>query len=134
MFAKFIEPAWQYAFSDEDNGGVEITEAEYVALYAAERSGLVLQPGTDGRPVAVERTYTAEQLAAQVRAQRDAKLTACEWMATRHRDQIDAGAATTLTAAQYQELLTYRPALRDITAQAGFPVDVTWSSAPGFVE
>jgi len=76
--------------------------------------------------------------AEQIRAQRDHALDDCEWMVTRHRDQVDAVAAgllaaSTLTTAQYQELLAYRQALRDITAQAGWPGSITWPSKPEWV-
>lgn len=40
-------------------------------------------------------------------------LTSTDWLSIRHRDQVDAEQPTSLTAAQYSELLTYRQALRD---------------------
>jgi len=57
-----------------------------------------------------------------VRAQRDAKLTVCDW--TQLPDApLSAGAKTAWGA--------YRQALRDVPEQAGFPVDVAWPVAPG---
>ena len=59
-----------------------------------------------------------DRKAAEVRAERSAKLTATDWT------QItDATADKTAWA-------TYRQALRDIPAQAGFPWTVTWPDAP----
>ena len=56
--------------------------------------------------------------AAEVRAERSAKLAATDWT------QItDATADKTAWA-------TYRQALRDISAQSGFPNNVTWPDAP----
>ena len=56
--------------------------------------------------------------AAEVRAERSAKLAATDWT------QItDATADKTAWA-------TYRTALRDIPAQAGFPWTITWPDAP----
>lgn len=58
---------------------------------------------------------------ARARLERDAALTACTWLVERHRDQQDVEASTTLTTAQYVELLTYRQALRDWPAVTGWP-------------
>lgn len=53
-----------------------------------------------------------------VRAERNARLTACDWT-----QLPDAPADTAAWAA-------YRQALRDVTAQVGFPWDVTWPTPP----
>lgn len=70
---------------------------------------------------------TAEQLAeraeakwGQVRAERNAKLTACDW--TQLSD-------APLTNVQTAEWATYRQALRDITAQPD-PFKIDWPKAP----
>ena len=54
---------------------------------------------------------------ATVRAERDKMLAETDWWATSDR---------TMSADQ----LAYRQALRDITAQAGFPNDTTWPIKP----
>jgi hypothetical protein len=54
--------------------------------------------------------------ATQVRAQRDALLTASDYMAL--ADRIT------------DEWRTYRQALRDVPAQSGFPNSVTWPTKP----
>jgi hypothetical protein len=59
----------------------------------------------------------AEQ-AASVRAARNAKLSACDW--TQLAD----------STADKPSWATYRQALRDVTAQAGFPWNVTWPVEP----
>jgi hypothetical protein len=46
---------------------------------------------------------------------RNEKLFSTDWMVIRHRDQVDAGVATSLTNTQYINLLTYRQALRDLS-------------------
>jgi hypothetical protein len=56
-------------------------------------------------------------LAASIRSQRDSLLAATDWMAL---------SDVTLSA----EMATYRQALRDITAQAGFPHSVIWPVKP----
>lgn len=72
---------------------------------------------------------TEEQLAAQARAERDAKLTATTWLVERHREEQETG-ATTLTAQQYTDLLAYRQALRDAPQQPGFPESIDWPENP----
>jgi len=58
-----------------------------------------------------------DRAAAQVREERDDKLTACDWRASKDVTMSDAWR-------------TYRAALRDVPAQAGFPNSVTWPSEP----
>ena len=55
--------------------------------------------------------------AVSVRKERDAKLTACDWMANSDVTMSD-------------EWRVYRQALRDVSTQAGFPNSVTWPTEP----
>ena len=55
--------------------------------------------------------------AAEVREERDALLTASDWMANSDVTMSD-------------EWRTYRQALRDVPAQAGFPNSITWPTEP----
>tara|TARA_R110000796_G_scaffold50758_1_gene119683 strand:- start:49 stop:330 length:282 start_codon:yes stop_codon:yes gene_type:complete len=55
--------------------------------------------------------------AAEVRTERDAKLATCDWMACSDVTMSDAWR-------------TYRQALRDVPAQAGFPTNITWPFEP----
>tara|TARA_R110002072_G_C7800840_1_gene521655 strand:+ start:610 stop:891 length:282 start_codon:yes stop_codon:yes gene_type:complete len=55
--------------------------------------------------------------AALVRKERDALLAACDWRASTDVTMSD-------------DWTTYRQALRDVPAQAGFPTSVTWPSEP----
>ncbi|OFO71643.1 phage tail protein [Achromobacter xylosoxidans] len=64
---------------------------------------------------------TPEQLAATERAWRGAQLDATEALVQRHRDELENGANTTLSAEQYQELQVYRHALREWPETEGFP-------------
>ena len=82
-------------------------------------------PATENSPAKTAAENEAEykamkdaEQAANVRKQRTEKLKDCDWT------QIaDSTADKTVWA-------TYRQALRDITAQAGFPWDITWPDAP----
>lgn len=56
-----------------------------------------------------------------VRSQRDELLASCDWMAIK-AFEAGTGVAT--------EWATYRQALRDVSAQAGFPNDITWPKKP----
>jgi hypothetical protein len=97
--------------------GVEQIDGKWYTKY-------VLGPVfTDGETTAAEQevaykaTKDAEQ-AKSVRQSRDAKLAECDWTQV-----ADAPVDKTVWA-------TYRQALRDITAQEGFPWTITWPDAP----
>jgi hypothetical protein len=60
---------------------------------------------------------SAEELAAEVRAERGRRLSETDWMAL---------SDSTMSA----EWATYRQALRDITTQEGFPYAVEWPTKP----
>lgn len=71
----------------------------------------------------VNRVFAVEQIpdserAGQVRAERNEKLKASDWTQV-----LDA-------PVQQQAWQTYRQALRDITAQPGFPWTITWPTEP----
>lgn len=73
----------------------------------------ILEQGIQIAPY-VEPPITAEQ----VRAERDALLAACDWTQVADAPVDQAAWAV------------YRQALRDVTAQAGFPLDVAWPIKP----
>jgi hypothetical protein len=58
-----------------------------------------------------------DRKAAEVRAERNAKITACDWRVLPDVSNNDVWK-------------TYRQALRDIPAQSGFPFTITWPDAP----
>jgi type II secretory pathway component PulL len=58
-----------------------------------------------------------DRAAVQVREERDAKLSACDWMAN---------SDVTMTSGW----ATYRQALRDVPSQSGFPNTITWPTKP----
>tara|TARA_R110001632_G_scaffold59952_2_gene145655 strand:+ start:396 stop:689 length:294 start_codon:yes stop_codon:yes gene_type:complete len=81
---------------------ITLTEEEQAALDAKEAAWAA---GADDRA------------AAEVRAERDAKLADTDWTASTD---------VTMTA----EMTAYRQALRDVPAQAGFPNTITWPTEP----
>ena len=58
-----------------------------------------------------------DRKAAEVRTERNAKISACDWCVLPDVPNSDVWK-------------TYRQALRDIPAQSGFPNNVTWPDAP----
>ena len=64
---------------------------------------------------------TRAGLARSVRAERDARLSACDWVVTR---------ATEMGGGIPTEWSTYRAALRALPQQPGFPESIDWPQAP----
>lgn len=77
---------------------------------------------------------TTEARALEVRTSRDRYLSMLDRVSIRHRDQVDGGLPTTLTAEQYVEVLTLKQQLRDVAEQPGFPTDVTWPAKPEYLD
>lgn len=112
---------------------VRITSDNHAALMRAQSEGKQIVADENGNPIAVDPPApTADQLAIAARAQRDAALSASDWLVARHRDEADAGGKTTLTADQFKALLVYRAALRDLPNKKGFPA-VAMPEAPDFL-
>jgi hypothetical protein len=84
-------------FSDTTEDGVTTTKAEHEAAYQA-------QVDADA--------------AERVRADRDSRLAATDWM----------GMSDVTMSADWA---TYRQGLRDVPAQSGFPHTITWPTEPG---
>lgn len=77
----------------------------------------------DGQPVLIDPPpLDAEALTAVERAWRDAQLALTDPLVSRHRDEIEEGGATSLTADQYAELQAYRRQLRDWPQGDQFPL------------
>ncbi|MCP1290946.1 phage tail assembly chaperone [Chromobacterium sp. S0633] len=110
---------------------VEITAEQHAELMAAQSAGKIITSGANGNPIATDPPPpSTAQLAEQARAQRDRLLGDTQWIVQRHRDQIEIGTTTTLSADQFNELQAYRQALRDVPAQKGFPASITWPAVP----
>ena len=69
----------------------------------------------------------AAQQAAAVRADRNDKLKECDWVVTK---AVDQNAQDNFGIQIPVAWSTYRQALRDITAQVGFPWNVTYPEEP----
>ncbi|HLV82934.1 MAG TPA: hypothetical protein VKY62_04080 [Devosia sp.] len=122
------------------DGAVELNAAEYLELINGVADGKCVIKGAGGKPELHDpragHVWACRDGQAVERAWRDMQIMSVEWMRARHRDQLEIGAPTTLTAEQYQELLQYMQALRDWPQSAEFPaqeyrpVPAEWMLAP----
>lgn len=125
MKPKYLYSAKTCAFYSADlgnapDGCVEVSQADFDLLTAGRNNGKVIEL-SGGKLTLVDRVETAEELASAERAVRDDELLSVEWLRNRHRDQLDIGVDTTLTPAQFKELLVYLQALRDWPQSEHFP-------------
>lgn len=125
MKPKYLYSAKTCAFYSADlgnapDGCVEVSQADFDLLTAGRNNGKVIEL-SGGKLMLVDRVETAEELASAERAVRDGELLSVEWLRNRHRDQLDIGVDTTLTPAQFKELLVYLQALRDWPQSEHFP-------------
>lgn len=101
---------------------VEITDEQHRGLLESQTSGMVIVAGPDGMPIAVAAPEPGDaELAAAIRTQRNRLISDCDWT-----QLPDAPISDTDKSAW----VAYRQALRDITAQVGFPGLVDWPVAP----
>lgn len=86
---------------------------------AADYAVLACTDAEYARFIAARDAATPGLVEARVRAQRNALLAACDWTALPDAPVDD-----------WQAWADYRQALRDLTAQPGFPLDVAWPTPP----
>lgn len=117
-------------------GAKEITSEQHQALLDGQSQGKIIREDADGYPVLIEPPpLTPEEVAAIERNWRDAKLAATDGDVTRHRDEVEEGSATTLSAEQYTALQAYRRRLREWPESGEFPlVDHRPIAPPWLVE
>ena len=70
---------------------------------------------------------TPEELAEQVRAERDILIQQIEWRVNRHYQELELDLTPT---EELRPLVEYIQALRDIPQQEGFPEDIEWPIPP----
>ena len=88
----------------------------------------------NGEFVLTSSAEAIEQTAAEVRSERDRRIDAIRWRIERYQTQEAAGIETTETAEQYQALLMYIQALRNVPEQDGFPDNVVWPTLDAEIE
>lgn len=136
IWAKWIEEDQRFLFLDSDNGGVTITLKAHRALLEGQAAGQRIAADEHGAPMlaAPQGATLAEQESAE-RIWRDLQLSLSDGVVSRHRDEVESGLPTTLTAEQYTTLQAYRRQLRDWPQGAEFPlVDHRPIAPPWLVE
>lgn len=123
MFAKWIEEDGRFAFDLTDNGGIEISDDDHAALFDSQLGTKIIGRGADGRPQLQDPPLpTLAELSLVERAWRNRQLSMTDGVVTRHRDELEDGAETTLSADQYTELQAYRRSLRNWPESGEFPM------------
>jgi len=101
---------------------VPISEEIYLSVIANPVSGKVRGHDAEGRPVLVDALPPDSEVLADIERQwRDGALSGVLWLRERHRDQLEIEGPTTLTAEQFNDLLSYMQALRDWPQSPEFP-------------
>ena len=108
------------------NGVTQDANGNWVQAYVERDmfSDYTDEDGTAHTKAEQEEAYTARkdaEAATAARATRDGLIASCDWMAIK---AFEGG--TTVSA----EWVTYRQALRDVSAQEGFPNNITWPEKP----
>ena len=114
----------QYQYSQA--AGIEQVNGKWYTKYVL---GPIFTDNDEATAAEQEAAYKATKDAEQaknVRAERDRKLAECDWVTLKAVDASNDNLGIQLP----QVWMTYRQALRDITAQDGFPWNVTWPEQP----
>ena len=110
---------------------VEMTDDEKALFWCANPPDGKVLGSLKGRPVFVDAPAPSpEEADAIERSWRDGGLKDSDDIVARHRDQVEVGGGTTLSADQYKELQAYRIALRNWPESSGFPDATKRPSAP----
>ena len=81
----------------------------------------------------VEPQRSREELALEERLWRDAEIERVRWLRDRHRDEMDMGVPTSLSAEQFAGLLAYIQQLRTWPQATGFPDQAARPVAPDWL-
>lgn len=101
---------------------VEISQARHIELLHAQERGRVIVPDAHGAPIdSPPPALSDEQQVQRERAWRDQMLAVTDPLVVRHRDEMEVGRPTTLSAEQYQRLQVYRLDLRHWPEHPEFP-------------
>jgi hypothetical protein len=103
-------------------------------LLAGQAAGQRIVPDEHGAPMLAPPlgATVAEQESAE-RVWRDLQLSLSDGVVSRHRDEVESGLSTTLTAEQYTALQAYRRQLRDWPQGAEFPLAEHRPPAPSWL-
>lgn len=120
-----------------ENELVQISQEDHDAIFRTlAKGGLVLTSDDKGFPkLTAAPGPTVDELRASERISRDRMLLLTDPLVARHRDELEVGRSTTITAGQYKQLQIYRQALRDWPEVVGFPsIDKRPVTPPWLIE
>lgn len=127
----FYDPGFNDFIPDD---AVKISPEAHAELLAGQGEGKVIGWNQDGFPrLELAPEPSPEQLAMVERAWRDLQLTGTDSVVTRHRDELEEGSPTSLTAKQYAELQAYRRQLRDWPEAGEFPLSEHRPQVPAWL-
>lgn len=109
----------------------EITEERYLEVLANPARGKVRGHDAEGLPILID--PPPEDLAIPERVWRDGEILRVQWLRDRHRDEMEIGRDTTLSAGQFAQLLAYIQDLRDWPQLPDFPNQNSRPEAPGWI-
>ncbi|OLS59609.1 phage tail assembly chaperone [Pseudomonas putida] len=116
----FYDPKIHEQIPDD---AIEVTLEEFQQLSTERNAGKrIVYEG--GKLLVMERepvVLSQEEIEAKERVWRDSAIADAQWLRDRHRDELELGLTTTLTAERFTELLVYLQALRDWPQSASFP-------------
>ncbi|KII38406.1 hypothetical protein RY26_02665 [Pseudomonas fluorescens] len=129
------------AYRPEIHGGdmpadvVEVSESVWQSLLnELSTSPKMMSSRPNGQPVLIDPpALDADALTAVERAWRDGQLALTDPLVSRHRDEIEEGSETSLTADQYSGLQNYRRLLRDWPQGEHFPLGEHRPVAPSWL-
>ena len=126
-----IENGFALSISNDWLAYKQLSDKEHMQIIDGQGNGKVIEWEDDATPYLAEPDPpTPEELAAQVRAERDAKIHAINWRLERYERQKAIGIATNDTDDWYKAALQYLQDLRDVPVQAGFPEHIQWPQEP----
>ena len=100
-----------------------LKEYSELASWCNKNNAMIVDQGDYYEAVPVPEP-TAQELASMVRSQRDAKLSATDYLVVPDYP---------ISPEDLEAVKTYRQALRDISEQSGFPKNVQWPVEPQFL-
>lgn len=102
---------------------IPISEERYLSVIACRVDGKVRGHDAAGLPILIDPPPpSAEALEGAERAWRDTQLVQTDSLVVRHRDELEDGSTTTLSAEQYAELQAFRRSLRNWPEGDDFPL------------
>ncbi|MDF2794831.1 MAG: phage tail protein [Pseudomonas orientalis] len=123
MFASKSTSGFYDELTTAPNDAVEISSEFHAELLAGQSGGKVIAWGDDGYPLLMEPPPPSIEVLAKIERQwRDERLLVTDGVVSRHRDELEGVAPTTLTAEQYSDLQRYRQALRSWPEAGEFPL------------